>query len=46
MAGAKERAAGIKAQGDDEDAAIDRLSELAVKWVLQNPGHAIGKTRL
>ncbi|MDR1321990.1 MAG: ankyrin repeat domain-containing protein [Gracilibacteraceae bacterium] len=38
LAEAKEWASGIKAKGDDEDAAIDRLSELAVKWVLQNPG--------
>jgi hypothetical protein len=34
---ARETAASIKAKGDDEDAAIDRICELAVKWVLQNP---------
>jgi ankyrin repeat protein len=34
---AKETAASIRAKGDDEDAVIDRLCELAVRWVLQNP---------
>jgi hypothetical protein len=37
LAEAKEAAASIRAKGDDEDAVIDRLCELAVKWVLQNP---------
>jgi len=34
---AKELTSNIKAKGDDEDEVIDRLCELAVKWVLQNP---------
>ena len=34
---AKELASSIHARGDDECAVIDRLGELAVKWVLQNP---------
>lgn len=34
---AKKSASGIRAKGDDEDAAIYRLCELAVKWVLLNP---------
>ena len=37
LAEAKELASNIKAKGDDEDEVIDRLCELAVKWVLQNP---------
>jgi ankyrin repeat protein len=37
---AKESAVNIRAKGDDEDTAIDRLCELAVKWVLQNPSPA------
>ena len=34
---AKVLASSIKAKGDDPDEVIDRLCELAVKWVLQNP---------
>ena len=34
---AKTLASSIKAKGDDPDEVIDRLCELAVKWVLQNP---------
>jgi hypothetical protein len=37
---AKEMAASITAKGDDEDTVIDRLCELAVRWVLQNPNPA------
>ena len=34
---AKESASSIKAKGDDDDEVIDKLCELAVKWVLKNP---------
>jgi len=40
---AKELASSIKARGDDEDEVIDRLCELAVKWVLQNPNPVLLK---
>jgi len=39
----KDLASSIKAKGDDEDEVIDRLCELAVKWVLQNPNPVVLK---